>query len=281
MKIEPRGAHILVRDSSLLETTSTSSGLQVLGTEVIDQSDISCGSSTTSGLSMNVEIAVTGEPECTESEGEAVVITEDGQDGEERGKTEVEQRDQSVDISQDVITTSVASNPGQSAFEISHIMKAMSHDTLPFHLREENENSNKAFNLDSLMDGDAMEEEEEDDDDIECVTQRYSYDAWKVLVDEYEKYGYGQGGFPFLILGTSADDEASMPHVLSPPLMESLYHFLPYSVSEENFYMKYSLLRDGASYFRMLQQIRASKHTIIALETTEGEVFGSFSSSPW
>jgi len=31
----------------------------------------------------------------------------------------------------------------------------------------------------------------------------------------------------------------------------------------------------------MLQSIRGTRHTIIALETVEGEVFGSFTSTPW
>lgn len=101
------------------------------------------------------------------------------------------------------------------------------------------------------------------------------YDAWDILEQERENF------LPFKILGTSADDEASMPHVLSPPLMESLYDFLPFSCSESNFFMKYSLIRDGASFIPMLQQIRGSKHTILAIETTDGEVFGAFTSTAW
>jgi hypothetical protein len=101
------------------------------------------------------------------------------------------------------------------------------------------------------------------------------YDAWDILEQERENL------LPFKILGTSADDEASMPHVLSPPLMETLYDFLPFSCSESNFFMKYSLIRDGASFIPMLQQIRGSKHTILAIETTDGEVFGAFTSTAW
>jgi len=101
------------------------------------------------------------------------------------------------------------------------------------------------------------------------------YDAWDILHHERDNT------LPFQILGTSADDEASMPHVLSPPLMESLCGFLPFSCSESNFFMKYSLIRDGASFIPMLQQIRGSKHTILAIETTDGEVFGAFTSTAW
>jgi len=119
---------------------------------------------------------------------------------------------------------------------------------------------------------------EDDDDD-----QPHGKDAWDVLIDEYaEEYGYGpQQALPFQILGTSVADVSSHPHVLSPPLMDSLFNFLPYSVSEQNFWMKYSLKRDGASLYTLLKMCRPSSHTIIAIETTDGEVFGSFTSSPW
>lgn len=63
--------------------------------------------------------------------------------------------------------------------------------------------------------------------------------------------------------------------------MESLQGFLPYAISEENFWMKYSLLRDGASMHTLLQRVRGSPRTLIAIETSTGEVFGSFTSSPW
>jgi hypothetical protein len=52
------------------------------------------------------------------------------------------------------------------------------------------------------------------------------FDSWNVLKDEYVN-GYGGGGamgggLDFRILGTSAEDTSATPHVLSPPLMESL-----------------------------------------------------------
>jgi hypothetical protein len=107
------------------------------------------------------------------------------------------------------------------------------------------------------------------------------FDSWNVLKDEYEN-GYGGGGtLPFRILGTSSDDINSHPHVLSPPLMESLQNFLPWSLSESNFWMKYSMVRDGASMHSMLQHVRGSKYTILAVETMDGEVFGCFTSMPW
>ena len=107
------------------------------------------------------------------------------------------------------------------------------------------------------------------------------FDSWNVIKDEYEN-GYGGGGtLDFRILGTSGDDVAAQPHVLSPPLMESLQAFLPFSKSGENFFLKYSLVRDGASLYTMLQQVRGCKYTIMAIETVDGEVFGAFTTAPW
>ena len=107
------------------------------------------------------------------------------------------------------------------------------------------------------------------------------YDTWKVIEDEYEN-GYGGGGtLPFLILGTSADDIDAHPHVLSPPLMESLQAFLPMSKYRENFWMKYSLVRDGASMHTFLQFARGAKYSFLAIETVDGEVFGCFTTEPW
>ncbi|KAL7541577.1 hypothetical protein ACHAXR_011041 [Thalassiosira sp. AJA248-18] len=105
--------------------------------------------------------------------------------------------------------------------------------------------------------------------------------AWGVLEDEYAE-GYGaHNTLPFRILGTSASDKDCHPHVLSPPLMESLQNFFPPTISETSFWLKYSLVRDGASLPSLLRNVRGTKHTLIAIETVEGEVFGSFTSSPW
>jgi len=118
------------------------------------------------------------------------------------------------------------------------------------------------------------------EDDNESVWD-IAPNAWSVLSDEYA-LGYGAGDtLSFRILGTSADDSSCHPHVLSPPLMESLQNFLPVGVAEQNFWLKYSMVRDGASLVSLLRQIRGAKNTVIAIETVDGEVFGSFTSSPW
>lgn len=83
---------------------------------------------------------------------------------------------------------------------------------------------------------------------------------------------------PFYILGQSSE---TCPHVLSPLVLEALRGFLPFGVSENNFHLKYSLIRDGASLSTLLHSIRVSKYTIIGVETMDGQVFGSFTGSPW
>lgn len=107
------------------------------------------------------------------------------------------------------------------------------------------------------------------------------YDSWMVIEDEYIN-GYGGGGtLSFRILGTSALDKSAMPHVLSPPLMESLEAFFPYNKMGESFWLKYSMVRDGAGLHSLLRHARGSQYTIMAMETTDGEVFGAFLGEPW
>ena len=66
------------------------------------------------------------------------------------------------------------------------------------------------------------------------------FDAWQVLKDEYaQEHGFDykpNGHFvddselshnTFKILGTSADDTSSHPHVVSPPLLDSIMNSLP------------------------------------------------------
>jgi len=83
------------------------------------------------------------------------------------------------------------------------------------------------------------------------------------------------------ILGTTGKDEECKPHVLSPYMMDALRKHMPFVVSEDNFWLKYSMTRDGASMRMLLKQVRSSARTIIAIETFDGNVFGSFTSSPW
>ncbi|KAL3939015.1 MAG: hypothetical protein SGBAC_006180 [Bacillariaceae sp.] len=129
------------------------------------------------------------------------------------------------------------------------------------------------------------DDDDSDDDDASWDLQSRSgdtrYDSWNIVKDEYVN-GYGGGGsLDFMILGTCADDLSASPHVLSPPMMESLAGFLPYAQSSENFFLRYSLVRDGASMLTFLKRSRGVKYGILALETVDGEVFGCFTGQPW
>ena len=127
--------------------------------------------------------------------------------------------------------------------------------------------------------------------------EEHTFDAWEVLNDEYAAdFGFDYNSAKvslddiiddqdvvnnFIILGTSLNDKASLPHVLSPPLMDALSNFVPTEIRGENFWMRYSLTRDGASIETLKQYVRAATYTIMAIETRNGEVFGSFTSHPW
>ena len=111
------------------------------------------------------------------------------------------------------------------------------------------------------------------DDTIDESTTMY--DPWSATV------GADAADMPFAILGTSADDVDAHPHVLSPPLMESLQAFLPVAQSGDNFWLKYSLVRDGASMYTFLQRARGAQYAILSIETVDGEVFGAFTTSAW
>ena len=117
-----------------------------------------------------------------------------------------------------------------------------------------------SWSQDSVYDDDSLDSSSFSENDITV------HDAWNVLKDEYcLACGYGGDSLPFQILGTSADDINANPHVLSPPLMESLQAFLPNLVANQNFWMKYSLLRDGADHYKLLQKIRGACNTILAI----------------
>lgn len=69
--------------------------------------------------------------------------------------------------------------------------------------------------------------------------------------------------------------------VLREEIMDELQDHLPFCKRGESFWLQYSLVRDGASLEILLDKVRDSESTILALETVEGEVFGAFCTSPW
>ncbi|VEU39620.1 unnamed protein product [Pseudo-nitzschia multistriata] len=69
-------------------------------------------------------------------------------------------------------------------------------------------------------------------------------------------------------------------------IMRGLKPHLPYSKKEDSFFLGYSLLRDGASLDRLLDAVGESQcgancSSVLAVETTKGEVFGAFLTEPW
>lgn len=85
--------------------------------------------------------------------------------------------------------------------------------------------------------------------------------------------------YPFLML--DADRNHKNPRVFTPGIMEALRGFMPMQVMDHNFWLRFSLARDGRSFSTLLASFRASTFTMIGIETNKGEVFGSFTGSPW
>jgi TLD len=71
--------------------------------------------------------------------------------------------------------------------------------------------------------------------------------------------------------------------LLKVRLMEALRGFLPYAIAEQNFWLKFSLERDGSSLKTFLHNMRGSKPCLIVIQA-QGDgshLFGSFTSSEW
>lgn len=49
---------------------------------------------------------------------------------------------------------------------------------------------------------------------------------------------------PYEILGTSPDELECQPHVLSLPMMDVLRSRLPFVIQQDNYWLKYSMIRD-------------------------------------
>ena len=113
----------------------------------------------------------------------------------------------------------------------------------------------------------------------------FSYSTWKIQTNASSNVWYDDEDQTFPILGMYKNDANSRidesNRVLSPPILNSLRAFLPYSVAEDNFWLKFSLSRDGANLQTLYDSIRQSSPTLLAIETSYGEVFGAFTTSPW
>jgi len=184
-------------------------------------------------------------------------------------------------------TTDVPEDSGKASGEEDHVIHEAAGAVDP----NEDEMSEKS-------DIEVRGEQSDDSSDVSWEDEviKNHFDAWQVLKDEYAKdFGFDYTPHSvndsnvdddiepntFRILGTSAEDTSSHPHVLSPPLMDAIMNFLPDHLRGQNMWMKYSLVRDGASLETFKQYSRASKDSILAIETTKGHVFGCYASQPW
>jgi len=90
--------------------------------------------------------------------------------------------------------------------------------------------------------------------------------------------------YPFSMLGVENAGTNNInlnPRVFTPDIMDALRGFMPLHKADDNFWLRFSLVRDGASFTRLLASVRASVYTLIGVETNHGEVFGSFTGQPW
>ena len=106
-------------------------------------------------------------------------------------------------------------------------------------------------------------------DAILTMPSEFSYSTWEYKEDK----SMSLVGLP--------EEFKAVDQVLSPPMMKSLRKSLPFAVSEDFFWLKYAMTRDGASLQGLYDTVRQSTRTLIAIETVNGEVFGAFISSPW
>lgn len=86
---------------------------------------------------------------------------------------------------------------------------------------------------------------------------------------------------PFFIIGVNKSDTSFQPSVMTPPLMDALQDHLPAAIRGYNYWLKYSLIRDGASLETLDAKSGFSRKSILAVETMDGHVFGCFMGRPW
>jgi hypothetical protein len=123
---------------------------------------------------------------------------------------------------------------------------------------------------------DLLQKSSADEAFLDDLSDYTVYDSWLAPTSHAQK------DMGFAILGTSAHDTDCHPHVLSPPMMERLHRALPNTRQGENYWLRYSLVRDGASRHSFLDIAKkCSPLAILAVETVDGEVFGAFTCEAW
>jgi len=56
---------------------------------------------------------------------------------------------------------------------------------------------------------------------------------------------------------------------------------MPYAIQEDNYWLKYSSDRDGSSIRCLLTKCKHSTKNVLAIQTTDGNIFGAFTNSRW
>jgi hypothetical protein len=71
--------------------------------------------------------------------------------------------------------------------------------------------------------------------------------------------------------------------LLTVRLMEALRGFLPYAVSEQNFWLKFSLERDGCSLRTLLHKMQGCQSCLLVIQAKgdENHIFGAYTSNEW
>ena len=112
--------------------------------------------------------------------------------------------------------------------------------------------------------------------------QQYSNDDDDDAVVVVLDYEHDEDGTPYkLLLGNQLSCSPHRSLILDTARREALRGFLPHVVSEENFWLKFVLTTHGCSLGTLLHSVRASKYTLLCIETDRGTVFGTFTGSPW
>ena len=85
------------------------------------------------------------------------------------------------------------------------------------------------------------------------------------------------------IAETDEEDRSPSDNVLTPSLMQQIKHHLPFGRRDDSFWLQYSMVRDGASIGQLLRRVVDCncRYSVLAVETMDGEIFGSYLSHSW
>jgi len=87
---------------------------------------------------------------------------------------------------------------------------------------------------------------------------------------------------------TDSETYTNFDYALTQSLMRKMQKFFPYGKRGDSFWLQYSMIRDGASLDSLLDMVhrdsndtRNNIHSVLAIETVEGELFGAFLTNTW